>query len=185
LKGTHARDKDAAVGALLFAELAAALKDRRQTVLEYLDDLYIDVGHHEERQLNKTCEGREGIAQINSLMNALRGHPPRQVGGLTLAHVHDYQKHEVRRLDRQEKPQALERPRGDLLIFHTDRASTGFAARPSGTEPKIKFYLFARTPVSSPDRLSDAKAETGRYLDQMTLDLEAYVDGVLNPPTTP
>ena len=65
------------------------------------------------------------------------------------------------------QPQPLSRPSGDLLIFHTDRPSTGFAARPSGTEPKIKFYLFARTPVSAPDRLPDAKAETGRYLDAM------------------
>ncbi len=60
LKGTHVRDKDAAVASLLFAELAATVKDRKQTVLEYLDDLYIDVGHYGERQVNKTLEGREG-----------------------------------------------------------------------------------------------------------------------------
>jgi phosphoglucomutase len=180
LKGTRCRDKDAAVGALLFAELAAALKDRKQTVLEYLDDLYIDVGHHEDRQLNKTCRGREGLDQIKSLMNALRTRPPRQIGGLALTQVHDYKQHEIRRLDRDEQPQAIERPSGDLLIFHTDRPSTGFAARPSGTEPKIKFYLFARTPVRTPDRLPDAKAETGRYLDGMARELEEYLEGVLN-----
>ena len=60
LKGTHARDKDAAVASLLFAELAATVKDRKQTVLEYLDDLYIDVGHYGERLINKTYKGREG-----------------------------------------------------------------------------------------------------------------------------
>ena len=63
LKGTHARDKDAAVGALLFAELAATVKDRKQTVLEYLDDLFIDVGHHGDRLINKILEGREGLAK--------------------------------------------------------------------------------------------------------------------------
>ena len=68
LKGTHARDKDAAVGALLFAELAATVKDRKQTVLEYLDDLFIDVGHHGDRLVNKVLEGREGVARINQLM---------------------------------------------------------------------------------------------------------------------
>ena len=68
LKGDHARDKDAAVAALLFAELAAAAKDRKQTVLEYLDDLYIDVGHHGDRQINKTFPGREGLAMIKTLM---------------------------------------------------------------------------------------------------------------------
>ena len=75
LKGTHARDKDAAVGALLFAELAAAVKDRKQTVLEYLDDLYIDVGHHGDRLINKTFEGREGLAKIQTLMEAFRDSP--------------------------------------------------------------------------------------------------------------
>ena len=72
LKGTHVRDKDAAVASLLFAELAATVKDRQQTVLEYLDDLYIDVGHYGERQVNKTLEGREGVAQIQKLMAAFR-----------------------------------------------------------------------------------------------------------------
>ena len=60
LKGTYVRDKDAAVASLLFAELAATVKDRKQTVLEYLDDLYIDVGHYGERLINKTLRGPRG-----------------------------------------------------------------------------------------------------------------------------
>ncbi len=90
LKGNHARDKDAAVAALLFAELAAAVKDRKQTVLEYLDDLYIDVGHHGDRPINKTYPGREGLAKIQTLMKALRESPPGEIGGLVLTDVYDY-----------------------------------------------------------------------------------------------
>ena len=75
------RDKDASVAALLFAELAAAVKDRKQTVLEYLDDLYIDVGHYAERLVTKTCEGREGHAQIKAIMEAFRTRPPRRSAG--------------------------------------------------------------------------------------------------------
>ena len=101
LKGTHARDKDAAVAALLFAELAATVKDRKQTVLEYLDDLFIDVGHHGDRLVNKVLQGREGLARINQLMAAFRSRPPRQIGGLTITEVHDYKTHEIRTLDRQ------------------------------------------------------------------------------------
>jgi len=179
LKGTHARDKDAAVAALLFAELAAAVKDRKQSVLEYLDDLYIDVGHHDDRPINKTYEGREGLAKIESLMDGLRAHPPRRIGGLTLTEVHDYKTHEVRALNRAEPARPLPRPSGDLLIFHTELAGTRFAARPSGTEPKIKFYLFARTEVPGPDHLAAAKAGTARRLDQMAEDLEAYLEDVL------
>ena len=179
LKGNHARDKDAAVAALLFAELAAAVKDRKQTVLEYLDDLYIDVGHHGDRPINKTYPGREGLAKIKTLMKALREHPPRQIGGLVLTDVYDYKTHEIRALNRSEPARPLPQPDGDLLIFHTDRPGTRFAARPSGTEPKIKFYLFARTAVSGPDHLPAAKAETKRRLDQMAGDLEKYLDEAL------
>ncbi len=176
LKGDQVRDKDAGAGALLFAELTAAVKDRKQTVLEYLDDLYIDVGHYADRQVNKTYTGREGLATIKTLMKALREQPPRAIGGLTLTDVYDYQTHEIRPLNRSEPPRPLPRPVSDMLIFHTNRPGTRLAARPSGTEPKIKFYLFARTAVSGPDHLEAAKAETRALLDQMAADLETYLD---------
>ena len=179
LKGTHARDKDAAVAGLLFAELAAAVKERGQTVLEYLDDLYIDVGHHGDRLINKTFEGREGLVTIQRLMAAFRTRPPRELGGSTPTEVYDYEAHEVRALGRSEPARPLPRPSGDLLIFHTERPGTRLAARPSGTEPKIKFYLFTRTEVAGRDQLAAAKAETARRLDQMARDLEAYVADVL------
>ena len=179
LKGDHARDKDAAVAALLMAELAAAIKDRKQTVLEYLDDLYIDVGHHGDRPINMVYPGREGLATIKTLMNALRERPPRQIGGLILTDVYDYKTHEVRALNRSEPARPLPHPDGDLLIFHTDHPGTRFAARPSGTEPKIKFYLFARTAVSGPDHLPAAKVETEHRLDQMASDLEKYLDAAM------
>ncbi len=96
LKGTHVRDKDAAVASLLFAELAATVKDRKQTVLEYLDDLYVDVGHYGEGLINKTYKGREGVETIQALMHAFRTDPPRQIAGLDVTEVLDYQAHEVR-----------------------------------------------------------------------------------------
>jgi phosphoglucomutase/phosphomannomutase len=179
LKGTHARDKDAAVGALLFAELAATVKDRNQTVLEYLDDLCIDVGHHGDRLVNKVLEGREGLARINQLMRAFRERPPRRLAGLTLTEVCDFQTHEVRSLSGDAAPSPLPQPSGDLLIFHTERPGTRFAVRPSGTEPKIKFYLFASTHVAGPGHLPDAKQETARRLDEMTTDLDEYLEAVL------
>ena len=61
------------------------------------------------------------------------------------------------------------------MIFHTELPGVRFAARPSGTEPKIKFYLFARTDVKGPTELAAAKAETTRRLDLMTRDIEEYV----------
>ena len=146
LKGTHVRDKDAAVAALLFAELAATVKDRKQTVLEYLDDLYVDVGHYGERLINKIFEGREGRRQDQGADGGLPHRPAADHRpGLTVTEVHDYKTHEIRDLTGSASARPLPQPSGDLLIFHTEAPGTRFAARPSGTEPKIKFYLFART----------------------------------------
>jgi phosphoglucomutase/phosphomannomutase len=179
LKGTYVRDKDAAVASLLFAELAATVKDRKQTVMEYLDDLYIDVGHYGERLINKIYKGREGLEQIRSLMKAFRTRPPRTIAGLALTEVCDYKTHEVRDLAGGMAVGPLPQPSGDLLIFHTAVPGVRFAARPSGTEPKIKFYLFARTEVKGPPHLALAKAETARRLDQMAHDIEEYLTRAL------
>ena len=184
LKGTYARDKDAAVASLLFAELAATVKDRKQTVLEYLDDLYIDVGHSGEQLINKTLEGREGAAQIKTLMAAFRDQPPRQVGGLDVTEVHDYKTHEIRSLSGA-PARPLPQPSGDLMIFHLSAAGTRFAVRPSGTEPKIKFYLFARTDtqgISDRGKLAEIKAQTAAQLDRIGKDLEHYITGVVESP---
>ncbi len=182
LKGTYARDKDAAVASLLFAELAATAKDRKQTVMEYLDDLYIDVGHHGEHLINKTYKGREGLDKIRSLMKAFRTSPPRTIAGLTVTEVYDYEAHEIRDLAGGQASRPLPEPSGDLMIFDTALPGVRFAARPSGTEPKIKFYLFARTEVKGPAHLAQAKAETSRRLDQMAHDIEQYVTSALAHP---
>lgn len=177
LKGTHVRDKDAAVAALLFAELTATVKDRKQTVLEYLDDLYIDVGHYGERLINKTYEGRAGAEKIKAIMTAFRTQPPARVGGLAVTEVRDYKTHEIRRIGDSGPPTPLPQPSGDLMIFQTESPGTRFAVRPSGTEPKIKLYLFARSEVSGPEGLDAAKAQTVQRLDQISRDLEQYMEG--------
>lgn len=179
LKGDHVRDKDAAIAALLFAELAATVKDRKQTVLEYLDDLYVDVGHHGERLINKVIEGRQGVELMKKLMAEFRSNPPKTVGGLPITEVFDYQNHEIRVLDGSGTKKPLPEPSGDLLIFRTNAAGCRFAARPSGTEPKIKFYLFARTPVSGPSELAAAKTQTAQHLDAMAHDIEQFISRTL------
>jgi phosphoglucomutase/phosphomannomutase len=180
LKGTYARDKDAAVASLLFAELAAAVKDRKQTVIEYLDDLYIDVGHYGERLINKTYKGREGLDTIRALMTAFRTAPPKTIAGLAVTEVCDYQTHEFRDLAHPGRTRPLPEPSGDLLIFHTAQPGVRFAARPSGTEPKIKFYLFARSEVKGPSHLAEAKSQTASRLDQMARDIEEYITSALS-----
>jgi phosphoglucomutase len=181
LKGSYARDKDAAVAAFLFAELAAQVKDGQQTVLEYLDYLYIDVGYYGERLINKTLEGREGVAQIKGLMEAFRTRHPKEVAGLAVTEVYDYKNHEIRDA-RDGKVTPLPQPSGDLLIFHLDSPGVRFAVRPSGTEPKIKFYLFARGETRDLNDLSllaPVKAQTAKLMDQMAADLDRFVATVV------
>jgi len=180
LKGTYARDKDAAVAALLFAELAATVKDRKQSVLEYLDNLYVDVGHYGERLINKTFKGREGLDTIITLMRAFRSSPPLTVGDLPVTEILDYKTQKRRVLTPAAEVHPLPRPSGDLLIFHLGQPGVRFAVRPSGTEPKIKFYLFARSPVKGPDHVAAAKSATAARLDRMAADLEEYVAAVIS-----
>ena len=181
-KGTHVRDKDAAVASLLFAELAATVRDRQQTVLEYLDDLYIDVGHYGERQVNKTLEGREGVAQIQKIMAAFRTNPPQSAGGLAVRQVSDYKTHEIRSVAGSGATKPLPTPSGDVLIFQTDAPGTRFAIRPSGTEPKIKLYLFARSStdgVTDRAKLAEIKKKTEATIDAIAGDLEKYMTAAL------
>ncbi len=177
-KGTFVRDKDSGTASLLVAELAATLKAEGRTVLEYLDELYAAVGHFDERQLTKTLAGREGAAQIQRIMAAFRAEQPAEVAGLPVVAIRDYQEHQIIRPGSTALPEPLPEPSGDLLIYELGAPGTRFAARPSGTEPKIKFYLFARTDVPDPAGLSAAKAATAARLDRMAADLEAFVTAI-------
>jgi phosphoglucomutase/phosphomannomutase len=179
LKGTHCRDKDAAVAALLFAELAAELKGRKTSVLAYLDDLYLRTGHFGEHLINKVLVGREGAAQIKTLMAEFRERPPKTLAGFTVTEVLDFKTHEIRPLDPPGPSRPLPRPSGDLLIFHTSAPGTRLAVRPSGTEPKIKLYLFARTPVPDRAALPAAKRKSQAVLDAMAKEVEQYIDQVV------
>ncbi len=177
VKGTHVRDKDAAVAAMLFAELAADCKSRGQSVLQYLDALYLQVGHFGEHLINVTLEGRQGAEQIKALMAAFRERPPTTIAGLRVLEVYDYKEHVIREVGASMATRPLPHPSGDLLIFHLDAPGVRFAARPSGTEPKIKFYLFARSETGGVDvvGLAKAKAATTALLEAMAVDIDRYI----------
>jgi phosphoglucomutase/phosphomannomutase len=182
LKGTYARDKDATVAAMLFAEMAATLKARGQTVLEYLDSLYLQVGHYGQAAFNLTLTGRDGAALIQKIMTSFRTTPPAQVAGLNLVQVDDYSRHVTTVLQPQARQETLPEPSGDLLMFQLDAPDVKFAVRPSGTEPKIKFYLFARTEVpigSTAADLPPLKTKTAALLTALEADLKRLADEIV------
>lgn len=179
LAGQYARDKDAGIAALYLAECAAELRIDGKSLLDRLDELYVELGYYEESQFSKYCEGSEGSRQIAALMTALREAPFDKLGGVAFDLVRDYQQHETRGLPENQRREDLSQPEGNLLIFETSETSTmhvRVAVRPSGTEPKIKFYLFARMACDAADRLSAVKAETHLALEGIERGLNAWLD---------
>ena len=160
LAGDYVRDKDGAVAALLLAEAAA--EDRRvgRTLHERLDDVYRRVGCHVERTTALTMPGADGMARMQAIMRRLRSEPPRTIGGLNVIRVRDYSA-------------CADRPRADLLVFDLDGGNRA-AVRPSGTEPKIKFYLFTYDRPEHSQDLAAAKTRLNDRLAKLEADFLRY-----------
>jgi phosphoglucomutase/phosphomannomutase len=176
LAGDYCRDKDAAVAALWTLELAADLKSREQTPLDRLDELYARYGMHRESQVSREFPGPSGAAQITAIVRQFRDQPPKSFGSVRWRTLHDYRQGEVRELPDNKVVAAVHVPHtGELLILHgqDDSCTVQLAVRPSGTEPKIKFYLFVQAPPESP--LSDAKAWTDTTLHRLQAELESWI----------
>jgi len=180
LAGGYARDKDAAVAALLLCETASELKREGKTLLDRLDELYVEHGYHVESQCSETARGAEGLALVNRLLQAFATQPPTELAGVRLKRVRDYRKHEIRQLPENEWQVDLPAPAGDLVIFESVRGEVevSFAVRPSGTEPKIKFYLFAKGRVGSADQLDKVRSQADKKLAEVEAALIEWVRGV-------
>lgn len=139
LIGDDVRDKDAVVSCGIIAETAAWAKDSGKSLYDLLIEIYMQYGLYEEKLLSVTKTGKEGAEEIKAMMKTFRENPPQQIDGSKVVAVADYLSGE--RLDtRQEKRSTIDSPRSDVLQFFT-ADGTVVSMRPSGTEPKIKFYF--------------------------------------------
>jgi len=186
LAGTHVRDKDASVAALLLAELAASLKAAGKTLHEKLDELFCAHGCHLERQVAITLPGASGMDRMKEIMAALRSKPPARLGGLDVVRTRDYAS--LTTTLPGAAPVAFAGAKGDLVMFdlaglpdagsgspgHFPTLGNAVAARPSGTEPKIKFYLFTAAPPCRCDELPQVKAALTARLDALEKDLRSF-----------
>lgn len=151
LAGSYCRDKDACVAALYILELAAELKAEGRSLTDQLDQLYLNCGYHCEGQKSIYCEGPTGKAKIDALMQTLRDAPPAGFGSVVLSEAADYQTGRRVAIPSGTDLGAITNPRGDLLIYRSDPSQSvriQIAARPSGTEPKIKFYFICQADVT-------------------------------------
>ncbi|MGD0654742.1 MAG: phospho-sugar mutase [Thermoguttaceae bacterium] len=171
LIGDHARDKDAAVASLLLAELAARAKAEGETLYEKLDDLFRLHGCHAESQLNVQMPGEKGMEDMAALMAKFHGAPPKIIAGLNLVQTRDYLARKIITPDGASK--RLDGPKGDLVILDLEGGNY-VAVRPSGTEPKVKFYMFAFDPPEASANLDSVKSAQAKRLKAMESDLKAF-----------
>jgi phosphoglucomutase/phosphomannomutase len=172
LAGDHVRDKDAAVASLLLSELAGRLKAQGKTLHERLDDLFTRYGCHTEGHINVQMPGKQGMDAMKGVMAAFRTKPPRWLGGLKLARVRDYRNDTVTEIGGGSA--VLNGPRGDLAILDFEADGNYVAVRPSGTEPKVKFYIFAYDPPADQAELTAIKAQQAARIKAVGVDLRKF-----------
>ena len=164
LAGTHARDKDAIVAVMCLCEMAAWCKKNGRTVWDQMIRLYEKYGYFKESQYAITMKGIDGAKQIEEIMNKLRSNPPKNFGDLRVKELRDYNTGKTKNLETgAEGETGL--PQSNVLYFDLTNDSW-CCARPSGTEPKIKFYMGVKG-----TSLEDAEQK----LDKLTEDLKAYL----------
>ena len=173
LVGQYCRDKDGAVACMLMSELAAELKDKQISMHEYLFNLYRKHGYHRETLINLVMEGSEGMAAMQRLMQSFRTSPPESLAGIKIAKVRDYAAGTTTVVDT-EQIQPLEGPTGDLIILDLAEDGNYVAVRPSGTEPKIKLYVFTRLSVEESQDLSIATQTLASRLEALEADVREY-----------
>ncbi len=180
LVGQYCRDKDAGVAALYISELAAELKAEHKTLLDRLDEIYIEQGaYYWEGQISHACQGASGKEQMLGLLNAFRHTPPKNWGDGVLTQVFDYAKdiNEIRELPANQKTADLPKPISNLLIFELQGSGCQFkvAVRPSGTEPKIKFYLFTQSACGSAADLPRIKQQAQQATETVKQGLQQWL----------
>ena len=137
--GDFVRDKDAVTATLLACEIAAQKKNEGSSVYGYLQELYKDYGYYLEQLVSMVKKGKKGEEEILAMMRSLRENPLKEIDGSKVIRIEDYQSGKSLNM-KDGSISEMDLPRSNVLIYYTEDGSK-IAARPSGTEPKIKFYM--------------------------------------------
>jgi phosphomannomutase len=143
LVGDFVRDKDAVTATLLACEIGAQKKHEGSSMFQYLNEIYATFGNYREHLISLTKKGKRGAAEISAMMKMLRENPFKEIAGSKVVRMDDVQKSETTNFETSQTS-ALNLPKSNVLIYYTEDGSK-IAARPSGTEPKIKFYISVNT----------------------------------------
>ncbi|MGY3052604.1 phosphoglucomutase [Pedobacter sp. UYEF25] len=171
LIGDLVRDKDAIVSAAFIAEMTAYYKDKGKSLYEALLDMYVEYGLYKEDLVSLTKKGKTGAEEIKAMMEGFRNNPPKSLGGSKVAVLKDYELGKETDLHTKEVIK-LDYPTSDVLQFITEDGSI-VSARPSGTEPKIKFYCSVNAPLANAKDFDKVNSELTDKVNAVMEDLQA------------
>jgi phosphoglucomutase len=169
--GELVRDKDAIISCAFIAEMTAYYKDKGTSLYNALLDMYVEYGVYKEELVSLTKKGKSGAEEIKVMMEKFRNNPPAQLGGSKVTTLKDYElRTETDLTNSTSKP--LELPKSDVLQFITEDGSI-VSARPSGTEPKIKFYCSVNAPLADKAQYKEVEAQLSGKIATLMADLQA------------
>jgi len=168
--GDAVRDKDAVAATLLICEIAAQAKVNGSSVYKELLNLYVDHGFYKEFLVSMTKKGIEGLAEINQMMVDMRENPVKEINGERVIMLEDYKTSVAKNLLTGEE-EAMNIPKSDVLIYYTEDCAK-IAARPSGTEPKIKFYVSVNTKLDNVEHAPQTEAILDEKIKNILADLK-------------
>ena len=168
--GDAVRDKDAVASTLLICEIAAQAKAKGSSVYKELLNLYVDYGFYKEFLVSITKKGIEGLAEINQMMVDMRTNPLKEINGERIVMMEDYKTSVATNLLTGET-ESMSIPKSDVLIYYTEDGAK-IAARPSGTEPKIKFYVSVNATLDSVADFNEVNAILDTKIKRILEDLK-------------
>lgn len=168
--GSQIRDKDAVSAVAILCEMAAYEKSKGRSLYQKMLDLYQQYGYYQEELLSITKKGMNGQQEIAAMMEEFRKDPPKELAGSKVAELLDYQK-QVKTNLQTGQTEAISLPRSNVLQFVTEDGSK-ISARPSGTEPKIKFYFSVNTGLESIDKFGEAQQRAKAKIQSIISDMK-------------
>jgi phosphoglucomutase len=170
LAGDFVRDKDAVSACTLFAEIAAWARDNGKTIYELLQDIYIEYGYYKEVGISLVRKGKEGADEIEAMMKNFRSNPLTSLGGSPVSLIKDFGKLEGIDFVSNENI-VLEMPTTSNVIQYFTEEGTKLSIRPSGTEPKIKFYIEVTGSAKTREELVQAELKANEKIDSIRQEL--------------
>ena len=170
LAGDFVRDKDSVSACTLFAEIAAWAKDKGKSMYQLLEDIYLEYGYSKEVGISLVRKGKEGADEIEAMMKKFRINPMETLGGSPVTLIKDFARLEATDFIRNEQV-ALEMPTTSNVLQYFTEEGTKLSIRPSGTEPKIKFYIEVKGSAKTGEELTHAEAEADAKINAIRQEL--------------